>query len=103
CGPHPAGARARRRSPHQHCSHDTLGVEMLALPSDISSGALDHPLIVQTILLWPSGAVWTDRASNVSGLDPSGAVQADAEHPPRDRRSSVRIRPPGPKTSFQTV
>jgi len=38
-------------------------------------------LIIQTILLDPTGAVWTDEAFNVSRLDPSGAVQADAEHP----------------------
>ena len=43
------------------------------------------PMIIQTILLYPSGAVWTDEASNVSRLDPTGAVQADAEHPSRNR------------------
>jgi len=31
-------------------------------------------LIIQTILLYPSGAIRTDEASNVSRLDPSGAV-----------------------------
>jgi hypothetical protein len=43
-------------------------------------------LIIQTILLDPSGAVWTDEASDVSSLDPSGAVQVDAEHPARNRK-----------------
>jgi hypothetical protein len=43
-------------------------------------------LIIQTILLDPSGAVQTDRASNVSRLDPSGAVQTDCEHPSRNRK-----------------
>ena len=43
-------------------------------------------LIIQTILLYPSGAVWTDEPSNVSRLDPSGAVQIDAEHPSRNRK-----------------
>jgi hypothetical protein len=43
-------------------------------------------LIIQTILLYPSRAVWTDEASNVSRLDPSGAVQIDAEHPTRNRK-----------------
>jgi len=43
-------------------------------------------LIIQTILLYPSGAIWTDEASNVSSLDPSGAVQADCEHPSRNRK-----------------
>jgi hypothetical protein len=31
-------------------------------------------MIIQTILLDPSGAVWTDEAPNVSRLDPSGGV-----------------------------
>jgi len=38
------------------------------------------PMIIQTIGLDPSRAVWTDSTSNVSRLDPSGAIQADAEH-----------------------
>jgi hypothetical protein len=42
-------------------------------------------MIIQTILLDPSGAIWTDEASNVSRLDPSGADQVDAEHPARNR------------------
>jgi hypothetical protein len=48
--------------------------------------ALIIPMIIQTILLDPSGTVWTDEASNVSRLDPSGAVQIDAEHPSRNRK-----------------
>jgi hypothetical protein len=43
-------------------------------------------LIIQTIGLYPSGVVWTDGASNVSRLDPSGAVQVDADHPSRNRK-----------------
>jgi hypothetical protein len=43
-------------------------------------------MIIQTILLHPSEAVWTDEAPNVSSLDPSGAVQSDAEHPTRNRK-----------------
>jgi hypothetical protein len=43
-------------------------------------------MIIQTILLYPSGAVWIDRGSNVSRQDPSGAVQSDAEHPARNRK-----------------
>jgi hypothetical protein len=43
-------------------------------------------MIIQTILLDPSGAVWTDRPPDVSSLDPSGAVQGDAEHPTRNRK-----------------
>jgi hypothetical protein len=41
------------------------------------------PMIIQTIRLDPSGAVWTDEAPNVTSLDPSGADQVDAEHPAR--------------------
>jgi hypothetical protein len=33
-------------------------------------------MIIQTILLDPSGAFWTDWPSNLSRLDPSGAVQS---------------------------
>jgi hypothetical protein len=44
------------------------------------------PMIIQTILLDPSAAVWTDGSSNVSRPDPSGAVQVDAEHPARNRK-----------------
>jgi hypothetical protein len=44
------------------------------------------PMIIQTILLYPSGAVWTDAASNVSSLDPPGAGWVDAEHPSRNRK-----------------
>jgi hypothetical protein len=47
-------------------------------------------MIIQTILLEPSGAVWTDGPSNVSRLDPSGAVQIDAEHPARNRKVEGR-------------
>jgi hypothetical protein len=43
-------------------------------------------LIIQSIGLDPSGAVWTDGASNMSRPDPSGAIQIDAEHPSRNRK-----------------
>jgi hypothetical protein len=43
-------------------------------------------MIIQTILLDPSGAVWTESASNVSRPDPVGAVRFDAEHPARNRK-----------------
>jgi hypothetical protein len=43
-------------------------------------------MIIQTILLDPSGAVWTDEVGNVSRLDPTGSVQVDAEHPSRNRK-----------------
>jgi hypothetical protein len=48
--------------------------------------ALIIHLIIQTIRLDPSGAVWTDDAAHVSRLDPSGADQIDAEHPSRNRK-----------------
>jgi hypothetical protein len=62
------------------------GTHLLALASDSVGQLLIIRLIIQTILLYPSGAVWTDGASNVSRLDPSGAVQIDAEHPSRNRK-----------------
>jgi hypothetical protein len=43
-------------------------------------------MIIQTIGLDPFGAVWTDETSNLSRLDPSGAIQIDAEHPSRNRK-----------------
>jgi hypothetical protein len=46
------------------------------------------PMIIQTILLDPSGAVWTDEAPNVSRPDPSGAIQIDANHPTRKRKAA---------------
>jgi len=58
-------------------------------------------LIIQTILLYPSGAVWTDEASNVSRLDPSGAVQVDAEHPSRNRKVEGSNPSSGSKTAGQ--
>jgi hypothetical protein len=41
-------------------------------------------MIIQTIGLEPSVAIWTEDAGNVSRLNPSGADQADAEHPTRN-------------------
>jgi hypothetical protein len=69
-------------------------------PTAIAPGSLPwHPisvgcaliihLIIQTILLDPSRAVWNDSASNVSSLDPSGADQVDAEHPTRNRKATA--------------
>jgi hypothetical protein len=44
------------------------------------------PMIIQTIGLDPSGAIWTDEASNLSRPDPSGADQVDAKHPTCNRK-----------------
>jgi len=44
------------------------------------------PMIIQTIGLDPSRAVWTESASSLTSLDPSGAIQIDAEHPSRNRK-----------------
>ena len=62
------------------------GTLLLALASDSVGQPLIIRLIIQTILLDPTGAVWTDEPSNVSRLDPSGAAQVDAEHPSRNRK-----------------
>ena len=61
------------------------------------------PLIIQTILLYPSGAVWTDEASNVSRPDPSGAVQGDAEHSTRNRKVVGSNPTSGSKTAGQST
>jgi hypothetical protein len=63
--------------------------------------ALIIHLIIQTILLYPSGAVWTDDPPNVSRLDPSGAIQADAEHPTRNRKVEGSNPSSGSKTAGQ--
>jgi hypothetical protein len=59
-------------------------------------------LIIQTILLYPSGAVWSDWPSHVSRLDPSGAVQIDAEHPSRNRKVDGSNPTSGSKTAGQS-
>jgi low temperature requirement protein LtrA len=46
-------------------------------------------MIIQTIVLDRSGAVWTEEAFNVSRLDPAGVGQVDAEHPSRKARWST--------------
>jgi hypothetical protein len=74
---------------------------MLALPSDVLSDALDHPMIIQTIGLDPSRAIWTEGASNLSSLDPSGAVLVDAEHPTRNRKVIGRIPPLPPQLQIR--
>src|SRR5215218_11345281 len=56
-------------------------------------------MIIQTILLEPSGAIWTDEAGNVSRPDPSGATWSDAEHPTRNRKVEVRARPGDGRTA----
>jgi hypothetical protein len=70
---------------------DVSAQRSLACPADpgirLSVGcALIIPMIIQTIRLDPSRADWTDEASNVSRLDPSGSDQIDAEHPSRNRK-----------------
>jgi hypothetical protein len=58
-------------------------------------------MIIQTILLDPTGAVWTDSASSVSSPDPSGADQTDAEHPARNRKVVGSNPTSGSKTAGQ--
>jgi hypothetical protein len=58
-------------------------------------------MIIQTILLYPSGAVWADEPPNVSRLDPSGAIQIDAEHPSRNRKVVGSNPTSGSKTAAQ--
>jgi|SRR5215207_408865 hypothetical protein len=79
------------------------GTHLLALASDSVGQPLIIRLIIQTILLYPSGAVWTDGPSNVSRLDPSGADQADADHPTRNRKVEGSNPSSGSKTAGQRV
>jgi hypothetical protein len=58
-------------------------------------------MIIQTILLDPTGAVWTDEPSNVSRPDPSGADQIDAKHPTRNRKVEGSNPSSGSKTAGQ--
>jgi hypothetical protein len=60
-------------------------------------------MIIQTIGLDPSGAVWTDGASNVSRLDPSGADQIDANHPTRNRKIEGSNPSLGSKTAAHSM
>jgi hypothetical protein len=43
-------------------------------------------LIIQTIVLYPSGAVQIDEAADLSRPDPSEAYWVDAEDPSRNRK-----------------
>jgi hypothetical protein len=43
-------------------------------------------MIIQTIRLGPSGAVWTDAAPNVSRQDPARSIQSDAGFLARNRK-----------------
>ena len=54
------------------------GTPLLALASILCRMPLIIPMIIQTILLDPSGAVWTDEPSNVSRL--AEAVLVDVTH-----------------------
>jgi hypothetical protein len=60
-------------------------------------------MIIQTIGLDPSGAVWTDSISNVSRPDPSEAIQADAEHRTRNRKVASSNPTSGSKTAGQSA
>jgi hypothetical protein len=48
-------------------------------------------MIIQTIRLDPSRAVWIDEACNVSSPDPSEADQTDPERQATDLAVGVRI------------
>jgi len=81
-------ARRSRSSDHRRYLHPSRaggsGRHSLALPSDILSDALDHPDDHPDDRSGSFRAVWTESASNLSSLDPSGADQTDAEHQATD-------------------
>jgi hypothetical protein len=58
-------------------------------------------MIIQTILLSPSGSVWIDAAPNVSRQDPTSAVQADTKHLTRNRKVVGSNPTSGSKTAGQ--
>jgi hypothetical protein len=60
-------------------------------------------MIIQTILLDPPRSDGIDEAGNVSRLDPSGAVQFDAEHPARNRKVVGSNPTSGSKSAGQRV
>jgi hypothetical protein len=65
--------------------------------------ALIIPMIIQPILLSPSGPDQIDAASNVSRQDPTNAVQADAEHLTRNRKVEGSNPTSGSKTAGHTA
>jgi hypothetical protein len=77
-----------------------IGTVVWAAP-EAAARRLIIRLIIQTIRRDPSGAVWTDGASNVSRPDPPGAVQVDAEHPSRNRKVVGSNPTSGSKTAGQ--
>jgi len=48
------------------------------------SGHLIIPMIIRTTQLLPSGPNGTNDPPHLTSLDPTGADQSDAEHPPTD-------------------
>jgi hypothetical protein len=75
--------RASPRAPSVAASPHTVIPRLsarLAIRFSVGCPLIIH-LIIQTIGLDPSGALWTDEAPNVSRPDPTGAIQIDAEHP----------------------
>ena len=81
---------------------DCSGLACLAIRFSVGC-VLIIRLIIQTILLDPSRAVWTDEAPNVSRLHPSGAIQGDAEHPTRNRKVVGSNPTSGSKTARQSA
>jgi hypothetical protein len=65
--------------------------------------ALIIPMIIQTILLYPSGAVWTDEAPYVSRQVPFRSAHSDAEHLARNRKVEGSNPSSGSKTAGQRL
>jgi hypothetical protein len=64
----------------------------VAASDHVSDSLLIIRLIIETILLDPSGSSGPTGHPNVSRLDPPGVDQADAEHPSPNRKVRVRVR-----------
>jgi hypothetical protein len=63
---------------------EMVGLEHQNLCLVLAAFGLIIPMIIRTIRRDPSRPAWTDDAPNVSRVDPTGADQSDADHPPTD-------------------
>jgi hypothetical protein len=98
--PHPTAAGLRPLSTRQVVTEDRPHPSRIRHQIDC---ALIIPMIIQTILLSPSGSDQIDAAPNVSRHDPSGAVQVDAEHLTRNRKVVGSNPSSGSKTAGHTA
>ena len=61
------------------------------MPSTTVVSAVVILMVIQTIQLAPPGPNGMDDTPHVTSLDPTGADQSDAEHPPTDLAVGVGV------------